>query len=144
MTCQLPAVVRCQRPSCWRSLESASQAHRHCNHSCVLVSCFMPDQVRRVVSTAPGSPAADVFAEWGRPQTAAEATSVRAGRAAAAAALRQSYDAQIAQRAALHAAYASTEDTWPYQPTHHPEGKFPYYKAPKYVAPHYVHGPVKL
>ena len=127
--------------SCARSCSPQSHVdEHHCGKQRLI--CV---QVRRVVATGtPGSPAADVFATWGRPQTAAEAQSVRTDRAAAAAALRQSYGTQIAQREALHAAYASTEDTWPYQPTHHPEGKFPYYNAPKYVAPHYINGPVKL
>ena len=92
------------------------------------------------------SPVADAL-DWGRPHTAttmSEAAAARRTRAAAAAALRLSYDTQVQQRDAVHAAYASTEDKWPYQPTHHPEGKFPYYKAPRYVAPHFVGGPVKL
>lgn len=88
------------------------------------------------------SPVKDAL-DWEHPRESVDAIDKRLQRLRDAAELRQSYDLQIEQREARHAAYASTEDEWPYQPIHHPEGKFPYYKGPRYIAPHYVGSPIK-
>lgn len=89
------------------------------------------------------SPMRDAL-NWSHPATVQDQELRRQERIAEARKIRQSYELQIAQREQRHAAYASTEDTWPYQPVHHPEGKFPYYKTTKYVAPHHIDGPVRL
>jgi hypothetical protein len=69
---------------------------------------------------------------------------IRQSRIESARQLRMSYEEQIKQREKVHAAYAKTEDTWPYQPVHHPESRFPYFKGPKYIAPHHLGDPSQL
>lgn len=100
-------------------------------------------QVAAQPAKRPSTPMRDAL-EWTHPVAVQDQEQRRQQRIAEARKLRQSYELQIAQREERHAAYARTEDAWPYQPVHHPEGKFPYYNTPKYVAPHHVGGPVRL
>jgi len=104
---------------------------------------FAALQAHSVYAKRPSSPVRDAL-NWTHPAVVQDQELRRQERIAAARRVRQSYDLQIAQREQRHAEYARAEDVWPYQPVHHPEGKFPYYNTPKYVAPHYVGGPVRL
>jgi hypothetical protein len=94
-------------------------------------------QVARIAQRAKEDHVGGVL-HWCDVQPSQDKRAIRQSQSESARQLRMSYEEQIKQREKVHAAYASTEDTWPYQPVHHPESKFPYFKGPKYIAPHHV------